>query len=323
MNATKKQSNKIYYFMIWFVVLVWGVSPLFADYMHNYYSASILNALIGFSAFICLLIVCAKKLKFINKDLLKIALPTGLINAVASLLQKIGLTYGATPSNYAFLENLSCVVVPILMFLFIRKKPSLLKIIGCILCLGGCFLLSIDPVTNSIGFATGDILCALAGIMYGFNIAMTGAFAKKVDSGLFVLVHMFVSTVVSLATAFTLNAITIGGVPIEPLHFTFVADLWWLLPVIAGVALLTSCLCWVLRTTAVKHIDATAVAVIMPLSAVVTSVVSIIIGTDTLNLYLCLGAVVCVSAVILCGLGDSREAKLLAKKVDVKGNEKS
>ena len=311
MTLEKKHSNKIYYAMIWFVVGVWGVSPLFADYMHHYYSASILNALIGFSAFISLLIICAKKLKYINKDLLKIAIPTGFINAVASLLQKIGLTAGATPSNYAFLENLSCVVVPILMFLFIGKKPGILKILGSIFCLGGCFVLSIDPSTSSIGFATGDILCAVAGVLYGFNIAMTGAFAKKVDSALFVLVHMFVNMVVSTITAFSLNAITIGGAPIEPLMFTFSP---LLILAVAGVALLTNCLCWTLRTTAVKHIDATAVSVIMPLSAVVTSVVSIIIGTDILSSYLCLGAVICVGAVILCGIGDARETKMLEKR---------
>ena len=53
-----------------------------------------------------------------------------------------------------------------------------------------------------------------------------------------------------------------------------------------------------------KHVDASVVSVIMPFSAVITGVVSVIFGIDTLSFNLVAGGLLGVAAVIISGADD-------------------
>ncbi len=303
----KKKNHPLwfYYMALSFVILTWATSPVINSYLYNYYSATLCSTISSFAAAMSLIIICRKKLNLLNKDYLKIAVPTGLINSAASLVQKIGLQY-TTPVRYAFLENLSCVVVPVLMYIFIRKKPGAVKICAAVLCLVGCFILAGGDVTEGGGFGVGELLCALSGILYGVNIAATGAFSKKLYAPLYVMIHMIVSFAMSAVTMVLLNFVQIGGVPIEPVRFEWNV---WLLLVIVASALVSNTLCWIIRTNVMKHLDASVVAVMMPFSAVITGILSIIFGMDVLTPNLVVGALVCLTAAILSGFGDNHEAR--------------
>ena len=170
-KGINKNSTRLAYIMIWFVVFVWAMSPTVHKLVYQYSSPTVVSTIVSLVAFLFLLFYCKKDLRFLNKKYFMVAIPTGLANASGSILQKIGLLY-TTPAQYAFLENLSCVAVPILMFLFIRKKPSLLVIISSLLCLIGAFVLCGLSFNSFSTFGIGEILCALAGIVYGFNIAI-------------------------------------------------------------------------------------------------------------------------------------------------------
>ena len=237
-----------------------------------------------------------------------LAIPTGFFNGAASVLQKIGLQY-TSDAHYAFLENLSCIVVPFLMLLFVRKKPSALKLIASALCLAGAFIL--NSKGSGVSFNIGDILCAMAGILYGVNIALTGAFAKNLHSSIYVMLQMFVTSAIAFATSFTLNSIMVDGAPIEPIRLP---DKF--LPYLALVAfgLLTNALCWIIRTRSMRKIDATVVSVIMPFSAIVTAIISVIRGSDKLTIELIFGGLFCFSAAILSGFSDTLVVKKARKK---------
>ena len=289
------------------VIFIWGLYPISLDgYFYNHYSPSILSFLTALISGIVLLFICFPRLNTLIRLYFKIAIPTGFFNAAASLLQKIGLQY-TTPTQYAFLENLSCVVVPVLLFIFIRKKPSVLTITASVLCLIGCFLLSgLNFSGNGVSFGTGTILCALAGVLYGVNIAATGAYAKEFYAPLYVMIQIFVQVIVSLITALMLNNICFNSVPIERLIFSW--DLAKLL-LVAISALAVSTLCWIIRTNAMKYVNASVVAVMMPFSAVVTGGCAVLIGSDTFTFNLALGGVIVIVASVLSSVGDIRESR--------------
>lgn len=305
-----KKSDGIakYYIMLFFVVFCWGVGPSFTKYMYNFNSASIYSFAGSCISVLSLALINVKKLKYINKDLLKTAGITGLILGIANILQKVGFQY-TTPSNYAFLENLSVVVVPLLAIFVYRKKPTPLILLSSVLCLVGCAILC--GLFNGLSLKGGDILCALAGVFYGVNISVTGEKAKKFDSGLYILIQLFVGMFVSLLTAISLNFIKVNGVPIEPIKFTFRLDLILML---IGVVLISSTLCWVLRTNALKRVDSTVVAITMPLSAVLTSIMSICVGQENFSINLLFGALFILVAVIISGLSDLLEYKRKEKQ---------
>lgn len=178
-----------------------------------------------------------------------------------------------------------------------------MKIFSALLCLAGCFVLSGVSGTG-VSFSIGDILCALAGVLYGVNIALTSIFARKVFVPLYIMVHMAVHTLTSAGISVALGLITVGGEPISPIYFT--PNIWIILLIVA-LAVVSNTLCWILRTNALRDIDATVVAVMMPFSAVITSTVSIIIGLDKFTPSFIIGAVIVLTASILSGLADIKE----------------
>lgn len=300
--GSKKRT--IAYFGIVFVILIWGLYPVLTSDLLDFYSGGMFSFTGSLIAAVSLLLLCIPKLKLLDRAYFKVALPTGFFVGLANLLQKIGLQY-TTPTQYAFLENLSCVIVPLLLFFFIRKKPSVLTITASVLCLVGCFVLSgLDLSSGGIAFGKGEILCALAGILYGVNIAATGVYAKKLDAMLYVMIQMWMHVIVSGVAAFALDRIQIGGSPIERIVFSW--DPKHLL-LLAFLVLTISTLGWIIRTEALKYVNASVVAVLMPFSSVITGVLAVCLGKDGLTLHLFLGGLIILLSSILSSVADIKE----------------
>lgn len=297
-SLEKKNRKALAYCGLIFVVLIWGISPLITKRFYDYYSPTIRLAYSSLFCALSLLAISWNKRKLLNRYYFVVAIPTGFFMGLADILQKVGLQY-TTPTHYAFLENLSCIVVPVLMFFFIRKKPGVLTVLAAVLCLCSSFILTGWTGGMNKAVLIGDILCASAGIMYGINIAGTGAFAKKLYAPLYLTIQMFVETVVAL-----IGTVVFHFTAIEPVKFTF--D-WKILLLNVLVVFISYTLCWLIRTNAMKRVDATVVAVMMPFSSVVTTVVSIIAGKDTLSKNLMIGASLGLVAVILSGLADRQK----------------
>ena len=307
-TPTKKQKT-VWFLALLLVVLLWGLSPINANFLlSNYFAAPFYSTAVGIIAFISLLIINSKKLKLLNKDYFKLAIPTGIVLGLAELVQKIGLPF-TTPARYAFLEQLSVVVVPVLMFIFTKKKPTVFKIVGAVLCLAGSFILSgVDFSSGKISFGIGEILCALAGVMFGVNIAMTGAFAKKLDSALYVMVQMGVYIFVGIGYALISSLPVFGGSFAESFYFKLTP---LSVSLLIGATLLCSTLCWILRTNCMKYIDPTIVAIVTPCSAVVTGISSVLLGSDKFTSTLLIGGLVAIFAVIISGLEMEDVKKIL------------
>lgn len=305
-NKLGKNKTVLAYIMIITVVFMWGITPAMQKSLNDRYSAGLRNVITMAISTIALFLICIKKIKKINASYFKVAVPTGVFMSIASLIQKIGLLY-TTPAKYAFLENLSCVVVPLILFFFLKKKPSLLTIISCVLCLIGSFILG-GNFGSGAGFAfgVGEILCALAGVFYGVNIAFTGMKIKKFDTALYLLVQLATATIVGLLCTLFLAYVPINGAPIEPIKFSWDIDgLIYLLV----LALVCTVLCWLLRTKAMKYVNPTAVSVIMPFSSVIASVCSIVLGMDVVSYELIVGGLIVLAAVILSSIADVKYEK--------------
>lgn len=306
-SAVFGNKKVISYAGLFFVVLVWGVAPLLTLYLYQYYSPSVRNFFAEVILLLVYLLMSRKHLKELNGTYLKAGIPTGFFLALADISQKLGLPY-TTPARYAFLENLSCVIVPAAMYVLVRKKPGIKTITGSFLCLAGVVVLNGASFGEGAGWGIGEILCALAGILYGFNIAGTGAFAKKLYAPLYLAVQAAVGVVVSFVVVLVLSFATVTSdmgvrIPMEEMHISLRAEHILLLIL---VTVISSALCWTIRTNAMKYVDASVVSVIMPFSAVVTGIVSVIFGIDTLSFNLVAGGLLGVAAVIISGADDKQ-----------------
>lgn len=292
---TRSRPMWIYYIALAFVVCFWGVSSVLYTYLYRYYSASALCTLMTFFCALFFLILTRKKWRLFDRRYLRIALPICGLNALACMLQRIGLQY-TTPAKYAFLEHLCCVVVPIMMLVFTKKCPARAQWCASLLCLTGCFILSGVSFSGGGSISLGDALCATAGILFGVCVAAVGTFTKGMDATLYMLVHTGTYFVVSLATTLLLDRVTVGGVPMEEAIFTFE---WRALAPAILIGLVDIALCWLLKTVVTRHIDPTTTAVVGPFSAVITGVVSVLAGMDTPSPNLLIGGSLIFIAAIL------------------------
>ena len=285
-----KRPRWVYYAALVFVVVFWGVSSVLYTYFYKYYSAAVLTGIMTFFSAVFFWILAGKRLKKMDKKFLKVAVPICALNALANVVNRIGLQY-TTPANYAFFENISCVVVPVMMFLFVRKKPKLIQGIAGVSCLIGCFIMCGVKLSGGNAIGIGDALCLLSGALVGVCLAAIGAYGKDLDVILFMVVYMTAYFLVSVLLAVGLNAAAI-----EPIKWT---GGWPMLLLAAVFGLVDVALCWLLRTMAIQHIDPVTVATVSPCYAVITGVLSVCVGIDKLTPNLVIGgSIIFISAVV-------------------------
>ena len=289
------------------VVVMWGLAPVASKAIFNAndpaYSPGMLIALRGLFAVIVLAAFINKGFKKINKSYLLTAIPAGFILAMAYIFQFTGLKYIDATSKNAFLENVSCVTIPVFMFIFVREKPTWYSIVAAIICvIGSVFLIgngfSILHFFDNVTFL-GDGLSAIGGLFFGLDIAFTKVYCKDKDPIIYVFLQLCILTIVCLTYTFIFE-----GAIFQTLAFS----IDWL-PVIEVVFLGVICtaVCWVARAWAMKYIDALTVSLLVPLSAVVASILSISFGMEEFTFNLLVGGLIILLSIAVSAIFDYRK----------------
>ena len=300
-----KKTKIIAFLILIAVVLLWGVAPVMAKAIYDaepaLYSPGILTALRGLFAVIAMALFINKGFKKVNKSYL-ICIPAGLILAAAYIFQFVGLKY-TDPSKNTFLENVSCITIPIFMFILVREKPTWPSIVAALICVVGSIFLMGNGF-NILHFfegssLLGDGLSAIGGLFFGLDIAFTKVFCKDKDPLLYVFFQLCVTTVVSFIYTFAFE-----GPVFHEFNFTFEV-----LPILEVVFLGVVCMavCWVARAWSMKYIDAVTVSILVPLSAVVATSLSISLGMEQFNLNLLIGGLIILLSIAVSAIFDYRK----------------
>lgn len=285
------------------IVVIWGIVPVVSKYLFNnsYYSPAILIAARGLVATIAMaiFILITRQYKALSKAYL-ICIPAGLILGSAYLFQFIGLESTTTSKN-TFLEAFSVVATPITLLIIIKEKPSIPTIISCILCLVGAFILCGDGWDFSSLFKAptlGDIFSMIGGALFGVNIAFTQVFAKNKNPFVYVAIQMGILTIMSFVYSFIVE---------RPILFSW--DYRNILIVIA-LGIVGTVACWIVRAYAVREVSATTIAVMNPMSAVVATSIALIIGQETFNFNLLVGAIIIIASILISSLANAKKDRL-------------
>lgn len=311
-----KNKRIIAFIVLLGVVVLWGMAPVASKAIFDAdppaYSPGMLIALRGLFSIVAMAIIINKGFKKINKSYW-ICIPAGLILAAAYIFQFVGLKY-TVPSKNTFLENISCITIPIFMFIFIREKPTWYSIVSALICVVGSLFL----VGNGFDFLhffrsgniLGDGLSAIGGLFFGLDIAFTKVFCKDKDPLIYVFLQLCVLTVVSFIYTFAFE-----GAVFHEMHFT----IDWL-PVLEVVFLGVICtaVCWVARAWSMKTIDAVTVSVLVPLSAVVASVLSIAFKMEEFTWNLLIGGLIILLSIAVSAIFDYRKG---CKSTSIDNNE--
>ena len=295
-----KEIKIISFLVLVAVVALWGVAPVVSKTAFDSFSPGMLIALRGAFAIVVMAIIINKNFKKINKSYL-ICIPAGIFLALAYIFQFVGLKY-TVPSKNTFLENISCITIPLFMFLFVREKPTWYSIVSGIVCVIGSLIL----VGNGFDFASffksgslkGDGLSAIGGLFFGLDIAFTKVFCKDKDPLLYVFLQLCVMTVISFAYAFIFE-----GQVFNCLMYAF--DIRSIL-MVAFLGIICTAVCWVSRAWAMRYTDAMTVSLLVPLSAVVATCLSIAYNIEEFNYNLLVGGLVIMLSIAISAIFDYR-----------------
>ncbi len=302
----KKHIRLIAFLTLIGVVVMWGLAPVASKAIFNEenpaYSPGMLVAIRGLFAVIVIAAFINKGFKQINKSYILTAIPAGIILALAYIFQFTGLKY-TDPSKNAFLENISCITIPIFMFIFVREKPTWYSVVAALICVvGSIFLIgngfAILHFFDNVTFL-GDGFSAIGGLFFGLDIAFTKVYCKDKDPLLYVFLQLCVLTVVCFAYTFIFE-----GAIFHTLAFSI--D-WLSILEVLFLGVVCTALCWVARAWAMKYIDALTVSLLVPLSAVVATTLSIAFGMEQFNFNLLVGGLIILLSIAVSAIFDYRK----------------
>ncbi len=176
-----------------FVSLAWGLTflpvqkvvdenPVYLFLFWRFLFATALMALLSL-----------KHLKSMDKNSIKGGVILGIFLFLGFAFQTFGLKYTYS-STVAFVTGLNVVIVPFLVFIFFKTKPSLYSNIGALIAVFGLYFLS----SSELGFGMGEGLSFVCAIMFAGQIALTGYYVQKCNIYVLVVFEFLVVTILSL-----------------------------------------------------------------------------------------------------------------------------
>ena len=104
----------------------------------------------------------------------------GIVLFTASTLQQYGILYGKSAGRAGFLTAMYIVMVPLLAFVFLRRRIGVLVFVAVALSIAGFYFLCITDGFGSIGLA--DILLVFTAVLFAVHILVIDTLGAKVDA---------------------------------------------------------------------------------------------------------------------------------------------
>lgn len=122
----------------------------------------------------------------------------GLLLFIGYYFQTVGLKY-TTPADSGIITGLYVVLVPILSYVYLKSKVSIVDWIAVLLAMFGLAILS-GGVSGSSSVEFGNVLTIICAVGYAIQIAYVSKHSSRIDSMKFTFYQMLTVTILSLIT---------------------------------------------------------------------------------------------------------------------------
>lgn len=291
--ATKK--HNIALIMLSATAIVWGAGFLLSDTLltHGFRNVPFtLNALrFGCAALVLVAVFCTK-IK-LSKQLLLYGSVGGVFLFCGFALQLIGLKY-TTPASCGFFTASYSLFVPLICWIFFKKRPSWIVGFGIISALAGLLILNVPNGNAAQGEneLLGNML-ALGGSLF-FAIQIIWADRALKDKGADSL-GMTVVQIVVCAIAFVISALVLETKSYSSLQIDW-SVCWWTLAI---VTLAGTAFAYFAQTFAQSHLASTETSLIIACESPIGAILSVALGADVFSWQICVGGFFVLLAVVL------------------------
>ena len=265
------------------VTIFWGAgfpaTKIALQTMTPYYHIGIRFAV----ASLLLSLLFFKKLRNLNKSLIKPALILSSFLFATYAFQTVGIQY-TTASKSGFFSGLAVLIVPLFSIFYLKTKLELKTIISVATATLGLFLLSYTG--SDFNFNIGDFLTILCSICYAWQLLFTGTYVQKHDATLLAIVQLFFVSLYGMAFA----------VILEPIPANMSVPSFWSL--MFSAVFCTAFAFW-MQTTAQKFTAASHIALIFTMEPVFGALTSFLLLNEVLGAMGIIGGILIVSAMII------------------------
>lgn len=284
--------------MMLITAIVWGSGFVVVAIALKYLTAYQVMAGRFLLAAIILLILFGYRLKGLRWSVVWKGAILGTILYIAFAFQTVGLEY-TTASNNAFITAVNVVIVPLIAFIFYKRKIDGYEMLGSILALIGIGLLSLQ---GSFKMNIGDILTLICAVGFAFDIFYTNYFVQKEDALTLTIVQFVTAAVIG-----TLVVIIQGDIPTTIAKEGMYAIIY--------LAVFSTTLAYVLQNVAHKYTTATKAAIILSTEALFGTLFAILFLHEVLTLKMTIGAVMIMLAILIAELKPAYFKQRMLKKM--------
>lgn len=276
----KSNTSKSFLALI-LAVIFWGIAyPTVANVLDSGMAVGTLNIFRFGSAAIFLLPFFFKDLKHATKKEFMLSLLCGILLFGGFLFVTLALGQEeSSPGLSALIVGMGIFIVPLFSFLFYKKIPSIIVVLGILISFIGIFLFS---YTGSFVFELNlsTLYSLLSAIFFGIHIFVLASFTKDKNERAI--------TIIQLLVVFVLFVLYV--LIFKPSTLSFIFSLGtWLQVLFLGI--FGSGLAYFFQTYASKHLSANICNILLSLESFFAILFSIILGLENITLYYILGAI--------------------------------
>ncbi len=276
--------GKIFYFMLLIsVVIIWGATfPIMKLSLYYITPTMLLSFRFLLSAAFMLPIILKNKMLMEKKNLV-LGIIGGVILFIAYYAQTVGLEY-TTSSQSGLITGMYVVLLPIISLLYLKIKLNKIDVIAVSVGFIGLILMSSLKFSSVDAF--GDLLTFICAIFYAIQTAYVFKYTKFLDSMVFTFYQLLM--VGLLSTIFLPFSWEPSGLSKPVVIFTIVFT-----------ALFASFFAILINTRALMYIEPTAAGVVYVGEPVFAVIASILILREIPTIYIILGGMIIVLAMLM------------------------
>lgn len=275
---------------ILFAASMWGYSFVtmkgMVSQMPVFYLLAMRNALASAALVLALR---GRLVRTRDRRTLLVGLGMGLLGFGAYATQTVGLTM-TTPGKNAFLTGCYCVMVPFLAWLFGQGRPGVRHVLAALTCVCGIGLVAAD---GGLPLNAGDLLSLLDGVFYGLQFVLLAGWGQDLDALVVTCWEFAVMAVCSAAVSMVFEP---GYVPPVPT----LGDVGTML----YLALVCSCLCFVLLNRAMTLVDSAEGSLLAALEAPFGVLASVLVYGEQVTVRLLVGFALIFVAIVVSETGE-------------------
>ncbi len=305
----KSTQHNIALIMLSTTAIVWGAGFLLSTMLLQNGFAEIpltLNTIRFGIAAILLTAVFCRKLKFCKK-LFVYGLTGGAMLFGGFALQLLGLNY-TTPARCGFFTASYTLFVPFIIWIFRKKRPSLLVGLGILSALAGLIILNINGGETPQGSneLLGNALTLGGSLFFALQIVLAdkALHEKQLDT-----ISLTVVQVVFCALLFLVFSLIFECKNYSAVKIDWGAS-WWQLAI---VGVLGTGFAYFSQTFAQSHLTPTETSIIIACESPIGAVFSVTLGMESLTWQICVGGLLAVLSVVLVeilpSVSEARKAK--------------